>query len=98
MSSKILGPQKDEAAGPGRGFVMSGLMIRSLLLAIYYLGDQTKEEKVGRVCSMYGKTNVYRVLAGEPKGKKALESSRLRWEANIKTGSEGVDWILTQDR
>lgn len=58
-----------------------------------------KEEKIGRICSTYGKKNVYRVMAGEHKGRKILERSKLRWEGNIKIGCEGVNWInLTQDK
>jgi hypothetical protein len=47
---------------------------------------------------------VYRVLVGEPEGKRPLGSPRLRWEDNIKMGLEEVvcgcvDWIeLAQDR
>jgi len=47
---------------------------------------------------------VYRVLVGEPKGRRPLERPRLRWEDNIKVdlqevGCGGMDWIdLAQDR
>jgi hypothetical protein len=47
---------------------MRGFMICSLLLATYCLGVQIKE-KVGWICSMHGKKNAYRVLAGEPEGR-----------------------------
>lgn len=84
---------------PGRDFGMRGLLIWSLPLARYCVGDQMKEEKIGRMSSTNGKRNVYRVMAGEHKGKKTLERSRLRWEDNIKIGCECVNWInLTQDR
>ena len=98
VSRKILGPQRDEATGPGREFIMRGLLIWSLLLARYCVGDQMKEEKIDRICSTTGKNNLYRVMAGEHKGKKTVERSRLRWEDNIKIGCERVNWInLTQD-
>jgi hypothetical protein len=48
--------------------------------------------------------NVYRVLVGEPEGKRALERPRCRWEDGIKMdlgeiGWGGVEWIhLVQDR
>jgi len=54
VSRKIFGPQRDEATGPGRDFVMRGLLICSLLLARYFVDDQVKEEKIGRICSTYG--------------------------------------------
>jgi hypothetical protein len=47
---------------------------------------------------------VYRVLVGNPEGKRPLGRSRLRWENNIKMDlqevrCEGIDWIdVAQDR
>ena len=47
---------------------------------------------------------VYRVLVGNPEGKRPLERPRHRWENNIKmdlkeVGCGGMDWIdLAQDR
>jgi hypothetical protein len=48
--------------------------------------------------------NVYKVLAGEPEGKRPLGRPRRRWEDGVKMdlreiGLGGVDWIrLAQDR
>jgi hypothetical protein len=48
--------------------------------------------------------NLYRVLVGNPEGKRPLERPRRRWEDGIKMdlreiGWEGVEWInLAQDR
>ena len=41
---------------------------------------------------------MYRVLVGQPEGKRPLGRSRRRWEDNIKmhiqeVGLEGTDWI-----
>jgi hypothetical protein len=41
---------------------------------------------------------VYRVMVGEPEGKRPFGRSRRRWEENIKidlqeVGCEGKDWI-----
>jgi hypothetical protein len=50
------------------------------------------------------KRNTYRILVGNPEGKRPLRRSRRRWEDNIKMdhreiGWGGMDWIdLTQDR
>jgi hypothetical protein len=47
---------------------------------------------------------VYRVLVGNPKGKRPLGRTRRRWKNNIKmdlqeVGCGGVDWIeLAEDR
>ena len=54
---------------------------------------------------MYGeRIRVYRVLVGEPEGKRHHGRPRRRWENNIKmhlqeVGCGGMDWIyLAQDR
>jgi hypothetical protein len=50
------------------------------------------------------KRNAYRILVGNPEGKKPLERPRRRWVDNIKMdlseiGWGGMDWIyLAQDR
>jgi hypothetical protein len=58
-----------------------------------------------RICSTNGggKRNAYRILVGQPEGKKPLGRPRPRWVDNIKmglreTGWDGRDWInLAQD-
>jgi len=53
---------------------------------------------------MVDRKGVYRVLVGEPEGKRPLGRPRRRWEDNIKmdlqeVGWGGMDWIeLAQDR
>jgi hypothetical protein len=50
------------------------------------------------------KRNAYRILVGNPEGKRPLGIPRHRWEGNIRVdlreiGWGGVDWIcLAQDR
>jgi hypothetical protein len=50
------------------------------------------------------KRNTYRILVGNPKGKKPLGRPRRRWVDNMKMdlreiGWDGMDWIhLAQDR
>jgi hypothetical protein len=63
-----------------------------------------KEDEMGRACSTNGvKKNVYRILLGNPEGKRSLGIPRRRWVDNIKmglreTGYGGMDWIdLAQD-
>jgi len=57
----------------------------------------------GHVARMGDRGGVYRVLVGNPEGKRPLERPRRRWEGNIKMdhqdeGCGGVDWIqLAQD-
>jgi hypothetical protein len=58
----------------------------------------------GHVAGMGEKSNAYRILVGEPEGKRPIGRSRRRWEDNIKMdvreiGWGGMDWIdLAQDR
>ena len=58
----------------------------------------------GQVARMGEGKGVYRVLLGEPEGKRLLGKPRRRWEYDIKmdlqqVGCEGMDWIeLAQDR
>jgi hypothetical protein len=53
---------------------------------------------------MRERKSVYRVLVGNPEGKRPLGRFRLRWEDNIKmdhqeVGCDGMDWInVAQDR
>jgi hypothetical protein len=59
---------------------------------------------VGNVARMVEGRCVYKVLVGNPEGKRPLGRPRLRWEDNIKmdlleVGCGGMDWIeLVQDR
>jgi hypothetical protein len=60
---------------------------------------------MGGACSSNGEgRGMYRVLVGEPEGKRPLERPRSRWEDTIKMDSQevgygGMDWIgLAQDR
>ena len=60
---------------------------------------------MGEACSRMGeRRGVYRVLVGNPEGKRPLGRPRRRWEDNIKIEFQGVgwgdvDWIdLAQDR
>jgi hypothetical protein len=58
----------------------------------------------GHVARMGEKRNAYRILVGDPEGKRPLGRPRRRWVDNIKIdlseiGWDGGDWIdLAQDR
>jgi hypothetical protein len=58
----------------------------------------------GHVARMGEPRNAYRILVGNPKGKRPLGRPRRRWVDNIKMdlseiGWDGMDWIgLAQDR
>ena len=60
---------------------------------------------MGVACSAYGeRRDLYRVLVGNPEGRRPLGRPRLRWEDDIKMNLQEVecgsmDWIeLAQDR
>jgi hypothetical protein len=61
---------------------------------------------MSRACSTNGGEEecIYRILMGNPEGKRPLGRPRLRWVDNIKTdlreiGWDSMDWIdLAQDR
>jgi hypothetical protein len=58
----------------------------------------------GHVAQLGEMRNAYRILVGNPEGKRPLGRSRRRWVDSIKmdlreTGWSGMDWIdLAQDR
>jgi hypothetical protein len=69
------------------------------------LNDQVKDNEMGRACSTNGeKRNAYRILVGQPEGKRRLGRRRRRRVYNIKTdlgerGWDGMDWIdVARDR
>jgi hypothetical protein len=59
---------------------------------------------LGHVARMGEKRNAYRILVGQPEGKRPLGRPRRRWEDNVRMdlreiGWGGMDWIdLAQDR
>jgi hypothetical protein len=66
---------------------------------------KVEEDEIGRACILHGeKRNAYRILVGNPEGKRPLGRSRRRWEDNIKLdlremGWGVMDWIdVAQDR
>jgi hypothetical protein len=58
----------------------------------------------GHVARIGEKTNAYRILMGNPEGKRPLRRQRSRWANNIKMDLreirwDGMDWIdVAQDR
>ena len=67
--------------------------------------EKIEKNEMGGACSAYGeRRSVYRVLVGNPEGKRPLGKPRRRWKNNInmdlhEMGCGGMDWIeLAQDR
>ena len=62
----------------------------SVLLAKYYLRDQTENE-MGRACSTYReRRGAYRILVGKPEGNRPLGIPKRSWEDNIKMDLQEV--------
>jgi hypothetical protein len=46
----------------------------------------------GHVARMGEKRNAYRILVGQPEGKRPLVRPRRKWEDNIKMDLRGIGW------
>jgi hypothetical protein len=101
---RIYGPKRDEITGQWTK------LHDGELHNLYSSPDIIRQIKsrimrwAGHVARMGEGRNVYRVLVGEPTGKRPLERPRRRWEDGIKIdlreiGWRGVEWIhLAQGR
>ena len=69
-----------------------------------YSVDRSEKNEMGGAYSTYGESRVvYRVLVGNPEGKRPLRRPRRGWEDNIKMDLQevgwGMDWIqMAQER
>jgi hypothetical protein len=99
----IFGPKRDEVTGEWR-------KLHSEELRILYSSPDIRQVKsrrmkwAGHVARMGEEKKLYKVLVGNPEGKRRLERSRRWWKDGVRmdlreTGLGGVDWIrLAQDR
>jgi hypothetical protein len=101
---KISGPKKDEMTGDWRKLHNEELHNLYSSPNIIRKIKSGSMRGVGHVTRMWEKRNAYRILVGNPKGKRPLGSPRRRRVDNIKIelreiGWDGVDWVdLAQDR
>jgi hypothetical protein len=71
---------------------------------IFRMSNPRRMRWAGHVAQMGEKRTAYRILVGNPEGKRPLGKPRCRWVDNIKMdlreiGWDGGDWInLAQDR
>jgi hypothetical protein len=87
---RIFGPKRNEVVGGWRKLHNEELHNFSYPSIIRML----KGDEMGRVCSMIGeKKKVYRVLLGEPEGKRPLGRPRSMWVDNIKMDLREIGWV-----
>jgi hypothetical protein len=62
-------------------------------LLTIYSSSEVKEDEMGRACSTnWEKRIAYRVLVGNPEGKRSLGRPRHRWAGNINLDLREVGW------
>jgi hypothetical protein len=100
---RIFGPNRDEVTGEWRKLHSEEL---HNLYSSPYIIRQVKSRRMrweGHVARMREERKVYKVLVGNPEGKRPLGRPKRRWEDEIRMDLRawggGVDWIrLAQDR
>jgi len=101
---RIFGPKRDEVTGEWRKLHNEELNNLYSSPNIVRVIKSRRMRWAGRVARMGEGRGVYRVLVGEPDGRRPLGRPRRRWEDNIrmvlrKVGCGCVDWMeLAQDR
>jgi hypothetical protein len=89
---RMFGPKRDEVTGEWRN--LQGGDLHNL----YSSPDNIRPIKsrrmrwAGHVARMGEGRNVYRVLVGNPEGKRPLERPRRRWEDGVKTDLREIGW------
>jgi hypothetical protein len=89
---RIFGPKRDEVMEEWRKLHSGELHNLHSSPDIIRQIKSRKMRWVGHVAHMGEGRNVYRVLVGEPKGKRSLERPRHRWEDGIKMDLRETGW------
>jgi hypothetical protein len=101
---KIFGPKRDEETGDWRKLHNEELHNLNSSPSIIRIIKSRRMRWTGHVARMGEKRNAYRLLVGEPEGRRPLGRPRHRWVDNIKMdlseiGWDRVDWIdMAQNR
>jgi hypothetical protein len=88
----IFGPKRDEVTGEWRKLHNEELHNLYSSPDIIRQIKSRRKKWAGHVARMGEGRNVYRVLVGEPEGKKPLERPRRRWEDGIKMDLREIGW------
>jgi hypothetical protein len=100
----IFGPKRDEVKGEWRKLHNEELHDLYSSPSIIRIIKSKRMRWAGHVARMGEKRNAYRLLVGNPEGKRPLGRPRRRWVDNIsmdlgEVGWDDVDWIgLAKDR
>jgi hypothetical protein len=101
---RIFGPKRDEVTGGWRKLHNEELHNLYSSPSIIRMIKSRRMRWAGYVARMGEKRNAYRILVGNPEGKRPLGRPRRRWVDNIKMDLreiawDGGDWIdLAQDK
>jgi hypothetical protein len=101
---RIFGPKRDEVTESWGKLHNEELHNLYSSPSIIRMIKSMRMRWAGHVVPMWIERNAYRILVGNPEGKRPLGSRRRRWLYNIKIdlreiGWSGVEWIdLAQDR
>jgi hypothetical protein len=101
---RIFGPKRDEVTGGWRKLHNEELHSLYSSPSIIRIIKSKRIRGAGHVARMGKKKNAYRILVGNPEGKRPLGRPRRRWVDNIKMdrrgiGWDGMDWIdVAHDR
>ena len=95
---RIFGPRRDEVTGEWKKLRNEELNDLYASPNIVRVIKSRIMRWAGHVARMGERRGVYRLLVGEPEGKRPLGRPRRRWENNIKmdlqeVGCGGMDWI-----
>jgi hypothetical protein len=100
---RIFGPKRDEVTGGWRKLYNEELHSLYSSPSIMRMTKSRRIGWAGHVARIGETRNAYRILVGNPEGKRPLGRPRRRWVDNIKMdlremGWDGMDWMdLAQD-
>jgi hypothetical protein len=101
---KVFGPKRDEKTGEWRKLHNEKLRDLYSSPSIIRIIKSRRMRLAGHVARMGEKRNAYRLLVGNPEGRRPLGRPRRRWVDNIRMDLVEVRWgdvdwiILAQDR
>jgi hypothetical protein len=90
---RIFGPKRDEVTGGWRKLHNEELHNLYSSPSIIRMIKSGRMRWAGHVARMGEKKNAYRMLVGNPEGKRPLGRPRCRWVDNIKMDLREMGWV-----